>query len=194
MLHLHANFDAHTQMALQAALNKSKAQQPPQGKPLTPRAQYMDGSDAGNSLQRPGTSSLRSAGGGRDGRSLSVRITAPAPALTRPSTGAGNDMRGMASGGSGTGPTFAFSCARNPFCLLPLTLPFCSGGLGSILGNAMNRGPGAQEIVEYARYIGMDAISDVNLLWIAGDQLPSAVCGARQVGVYSRAALLQRRR
>jgi hypothetical protein len=43
------------------------------------------------------------------------------------------------------------------------------GALTSILGNAvMNRGPGAQEIVEYARYIGMDPISDVNLLWIAG--------------------------
>ena len=43
----------------------------------------------------------------------------------------------------------------------------------SILANAlMNRGPGAQEIVEYARYIGMDPISDVNLLWIAGHAVP----------------------
>lgn len=83
-------------MALQAALNKVQ----PQGKPLTPRAQYADVSDPGNSLSRPGVSSLRSGGGGRDGRSLSVRITAPAPAITRPPTG--GDMR--ASGGSGTTP------------------------------------------------------------------------------------------
>ena len=89
--------DAPFQMALQAALNKVQ----PQGKPLTPRAQYADGSDQGNSLQRPGTSSLRSAGGGRDGRSLSVRIAAPAPSITRPPTG--GDMR--ASGGSGATPT-----------------------------------------------------------------------------------------
>lgn len=32
-------------------------------------------------------------------------------------------------------------------------------------------GPTAQEIVDYARYIGMDPISDVNLLWIAEEAL-----------------------
>jgi hypothetical protein len=96
------HYDALFQMALQAALNKSQ----PQGNPLTPRAQYADGSDHGNSLHRPGTSSLRSAGGGRDGRSLSVRIAAPAPSVTRPPTGAADNR---ASGGSGT--TAACSCA-----------------------------------------------------------------------------------
>ena len=45
------HYDALFQMALQAALNKSQ----PQGNPLTPRAQYADGSDHGNSLHRPGT-------------------------------------------------------------------------------------------------------------------------------------------
>jgi hypothetical protein len=125
-------------MALQAALNKSKAQPPPQGKPLTPRAQYTDGSDAGNSLQRPGTSSLRSAGGGRDGRSLSVRITAPTPAVTRPFTGGTNDMRAMVSGGSGSSPLPPPTRAPTLRFALSLTC-VCAGGLASILGNAMNR-------------------------------------------------------
>jgi hypothetical protein len=158
--------DALLQMALQAALNKAQ----PQGQPLTPRAQYADGSDHGNSLQRPGTSSLRSVGGGRDGRSMSVRISAPAPSVTRPPTAA-NDMR--ASGGSG-----AVACSPRPHrgstsCPALLITADCapSGGASVLMSALMNRGPGAQEIVEYARYIGMDPISDVNLLWIAGHSL-----------------------
>jgi hypothetical protein len=139
-------------MALQAALSKAQ----PQGKPLTPRALYADGSDPGNSLQRPGTSSLRSAAGGRDGRSMSVRIAAPAPSVTRPPTGGAYDMR--ASGGSGaTSPTLGTRHVKRAI-VWPLNPPlppsslFASGALSSILGNAMmNRGPGAQEIVEYAR-------------------------------------------
>ena len=143
------------QMALQAALSKAQ----PQGKPLTPRALYADGSDPGNSLQRPGTSSLRSAAGARDGRSMSVRIAAPAPSVTRPPTGGAYDMR--ASGGSGaTSRTLDTRHVRRCHCLVPNPLPPFSpfllslspGALSSILGNAMmNRGPGAQEIVEYAR-------------------------------------------
>ena len=47
------------------------------------------------------------------------------------------------------------------------------GGGGSGVGGAAQGGggPTAQEIVDYARYIGMDPISDVNLLWIAEEAL-----------------------
>ena len=56
-----------------------------------------------------------------------------------------------------------------------------------------HRGPGAQEIVEYARYIGMDPISDVNLLWIAGHVRLKAAGSARSVGLDSHATVMQRR-
>ncbi|KAJ1472595.1 hypothetical protein T484DRAFT_1571568, partial [Baffinella frigidus] len=37
--------------------------------------------------------------------------------------------------------------------------------------NGGEAGPSATEIVDYARYIGMDPIGDVNLLWIAEEAL-----------------------
>ena len=46
--------------------------------------------------------------------------------------------------------------------------PTGGGGGG---GRAGTEGPTAQEIVDYARYIGMDPIADVNLLWIAEEAL-----------------------
>ena len=50
------------------------------------------------------------------------------------------------------------------------------GGGGQMMGGGAPQrnaeaGPTAQEIVDYARYIGMDPIGDVNLLWIAEEAL-----------------------
>lgn len=55
--------------------------------------------------------------------------------------------------------------------------PSVGGGAAPHVGGAAagEQGPTAQEIVDYARYIGMDPIADVNLLWIAEEALCAAL-------------------
>ena len=78
-------------------------------------------------------------------------------------------MSNRAGGGYGDGGGMQQSVGGRGAPMMGANGPGMGGGQG--MGGDGQSGPTAQEIVDYARYIGMDPIGDVNLLWIAEEAL-----------------------